>query len=406
MKGFLLTGIKDECLGCEACTQVCGHKALTIETDQEGFRYPRLNAGLCTDCGLCHKVCPIENPAAKHTGSQQAYGGYVNDNGDRLSSTSGGAFTAICRSWHPEDAKIFGAVAQGLDVHHIAVEGAGQIGPLRKSKYSQSRMGQVYRECGNALRHGKNVIFSGTPCQIAGLRRWLDVMRVDTATLLTVEVVCEGVPSPLYMRKADEACLRKYGSAIASLDYRHKQPSPLFGDKGKWDFQMMKVTLDNGRTLVRDRWFIPFWRIWLGHLISRPSCYECPFTTRERVADITLGDLWGVHLYCPELYGRNGGASLVVANTAKGREALAGAKTLMHGHDLDMDDALRYQSPMRKPIAMNPQRGECMADLEDPRMTLKDIDRKWGGKISLKILCQKYIWGNRQKVALWNLLHR
>ena len=167
----------------------------------------------------------------------------------------------------------------------------------------------------------------------------------------------------------------------------------------------MKITMMNsGKVILRDRWFNPFWSVWLQHLMSRPSCYECSFAEEGRVADITLGDLWGVHIYCPELYGNNGGSSLVVCNTEKGREIFRRAEGSMFGHELDFREALKYQSPMRKKIPMNPRRGEFMRDLKGV-MPYSEINRKWSKRPTLKLLFQKYIWGNRQKVFLWNLLH-
>ena len=153
-----------------------------------------------------------------------------------------------------------------------------------------------------------------------------------------------------------------------------------------------------------DRWLNPFWTVWLGHLMSRPSCYHCPFTTPERVADITLGDLWGVHLYCPELYGKNGGSSLVVCNTVKGEEVFKKAESKMFGHELKFEEALKYQSPMRKAIDGNSDYESFMNDLRS-EMDFRQINKKWAKKPSLKLLFQKYVWGNRQKVFLWNLTH-
>jgi hypothetical protein len=155
------------------------------------------------------------------------------------------------------------------------------------------------------------------------------------------------------------------------------------------------------KEIRKDRWFNPFWSIWLNHLMSRPSCYECPFATSERVADITLGDLWGVHIYCPELYGKNGGASLMIANTEKGKQVILDAQNNMYGHELNFDDALKYQGPMRKPISKNCEREKFMSDLIT--LDYKSINKKWAKKPSMKLLFSKYIWGNRQKVFFWNL---
>lgn len=136
--------------------------------------------------------------------------------------------------------------------------------------------------------------------------------------------------------------------------------------------------------------------------MSRPSCYQCPFAQTKRGADITLGDLWGVHIYCPELYGKNGGASLVICNTEKGKNVLEKTREKMYGHDLDFDTALEYQSPMRNPIGYNPQREAFMEDLIGD-MKFAEINKKWAKKPTLRLLWSKYVWGNRQKVAVWNL---
>ena len=165
----------------------------------------------------------------------------------------------------------------------------------------------------------------------------------------------------------------------------------------------MRIKLvDNKKEIIVDRWFNPFWSIWLQHLMSRPSCYECPFAKSERTADITLGDLWGVHLYCPELYGKNGGASVVFANSDKGKEIVMKAQEKMYGHELDVNDALKYQGPMRRHIDVNPSRSDFMKDLQSD-LSFEEINTKWAKKPSLKLLWQKYVWGNRQKIWVWNL---
>lgn len=332
-----------------------------------------------------------------------AFGGYILDKTARFESTSGGAFSAVVEAYCDSNYVIFGAEDDGLEVFHSYVQDKAELNKYRKSKYSQSKVGIAYKECREFLISGKKVLFSGTPCQVAALKMFLNNTKTDTGNLLTVEVVCEGVPSPLYVRKYEKSL----GAKINSLDYRFKGKS-IFNN-GKWDFQVMKADMKGKKAVIMDRWFNPFWSIWLNHLMSRPSCGECPFAKQERVADITLGDLWGVHLYCPELYGKNGGSSLIVANTVKGKEIVKKAQTYMYGHELKFGDALKYQSPMRKHIDVNPKREEFMQDLQSD-MTYEEINKKWAKKPTIKLLWQKYVWGNRQKIALWNIkknvLHR
>lgn len=394
---------KAKCCGCEACVQVCNHRAIRMEEDHEGFRYPVVDPSVCVECGLCEKVCQYNDMPSKHQEKKYVFGGYIKDSDVRFESTSGGAFSAIVEAFCDENYVVFGAKADGVNVYHAFVEDKKDISVFRKSKYSQSVIGDSYVQVKAFLREGKKVLFSGTPCQVAGLRCYLGSTPQDQ--LLTIEVICEGVPSPLYVRKWDDHLYKTHGCRMASIDYRYTGKAPF--QKGKWDFEQVRITPGDASkpVMVRDRWFNPFWSIWLGHLMSRPSCYQCQFTSADRTADISLGDLWGVHLYCPELYGRNGGSSLVVCNTEKGKSVFARAQALMFGHELSFEDALKYQSPMRKSIAENPDRDRFMHDLQGT-LSFNEINRKWAKAPALKLLWQKYVWGNRQKIFVWELKNK
>lgn len=396
---FFETKEKAECFACEACFQICPKKAIQMQEDEEGFRYPVIDTKKCVNCGMCRRICPHEHLPKKFVTDKFVFGGYHIDKDIRFESTSGGAFSAIVDAFCDTNYVIFGAEAKGIDVFHNYITDKNKLRKFRKSKYSQSIIGDSFKQVYSFLLEGKKVLFSGTPCQISGLRSFLG--KTDMKNLLTVEVVCEGVPSPLYIRKYEDALKRKHGSGIETLDYRYTGKS-LF-HYGKWDFQIMRTILKKDNIEVqKDRWFNPFWSIWLNHLMSRPSCYNCIFTTTGRVADITLGDLWGVHLYCPELYGENGGSSLVICNTEKGKTVVQQARNQMYGHELDFAEALKYQSPLRKTIDANSKRGLFMIDLKS-NMSYQEINRKWAKKPSIKLLFQKYVRGNRQKIFWWRM---
>lgn len=403
MESYLKDKNKVGCYGCEACAQICPVSAITMREDEELFRYPEVDDSKCLHCNLCLKVCPAQNKPIAFDKDKYVFGGH-NVNSDVLNeSTSGGAFSAIAESWCDENYVIFGALSDGLRVYHSYITDKADLYKFRRSKYSQSRMGTAYKDAKAFLKEGKKVLFSGTPCQIAGLINYLGNCNLDK--LLTCEVVCEGVPTPHYINRLNEHIEKKYGSAIETLDYRYKdmksQGNP---NKGKWDFQVMQILLKNGRKIKKDRWLNPFWSVWLQHLMSRPSCYECPFAMSARTADISMGDLWGVHIYCPELYNKNAGASLVVCNTPKGTEACKKAERYMEGHELSFETALKYQGPMRNHIKANEDRDEFMKDVT--KMDYTSLNKKWAKKPSAKLLWQKYVWGNRQKVWLWNLKNR
>ncbi len=405
--GYLLSGNKAECFGCEACKQICPTNAIEMKEDEEGFRYPFINKQMCIKCGLCDKTCPKFPDVNTFQFEKYVFGGYHVDAKKRYESTSGGAFSAIVDEFCDDDYVVFGAESRGLSICHGYTANKEEIGRFRKSKYSQSVIGETYLQVKQFLLEGKKVLFSGTPCQISALKSCLG--KVAQEKLLTVEVVCEGVPSPLYVRKYEKYLNERFGKSIQSLDYRYKGKS-IF-KHGKWDFEQMKIDLldkngKRGKAIIKDRWVNPFWSIWLKHLMNRPSCYECPYATETRMADITLGDLWGVHLYCPELYGKNGGASLVVCNSEKGKEVFQRAEKSMYGHELFYEDAVKYQTPMRKHIDKNPQREFFMNDLQNDAISYRKLNKKWATPPTVKLLWNKYIYGNRQKIWIWNLLHR
>lgn len=397
-KGYLETYKKSECFGCEACIGVCNHNAIVMNTDDEGFRYPSINPDLCIQCGLCNRVCPSHNMPDKNPADAYVFGGHINNEEIRDKSTSGGIFSALAEVWARKgNYVIFGAYADKLDIYHGYVAEIEEIGIFRKSKYSQSHIGTSYQDVKKFLKEGKRVLFSGTPCQIAGLKNVLG-KEFHTDNLFTVEVVCEGFPSPLFLRKYVEKLESKNGSEVISLDYRYKNGN-------KWDFECMQIEFKNGKKYVKDRWFLPFWIFWARRLMSRPSCEVCPFRTPQRIADITLGDLWGVQKYCPELYGNNKGVTLTVCNTEKGKRLFKELGNDVIGHELDFNDALKFQRPMRVIVPASPDRDKFIQDLKT--MSYEDICKKWNGKEPLKVLWNKYVWGsNRQVVAWYNFKER
>ncbi len=237
---------KAKCCGCEACVQVCGHNAIKMSEDNEGFRYPVVNTASCIECGLCEKVCQYNEMPPKHKDDKYVFGGYHQDPDVRFESTSGGAFSAIVDAYCDKNYVIFGAEAEGLSVYHSYIFDKKELSKFRKSKYSQSIIGDSYKKVKIFLKEGKKVLYSGTPCQIAGLRCYLKNSNQDN--LLTVEVICEGVPSPLYIRKWEKSIRERYGCGINSIDYRYTGKA-IF-QKGKWDFEQTNIVLSKKKNPI------------------------------------------------------------------------------------------------------------------------------------------------------------
>lgn len=405
---YLRTERKADCRGCEACASACPVGAIAMAEDSEGFRYPVVNKDACVSCGRCYAACELPESRFHAAEEQRGFGGSITDEAVLADSTSGGAFTAIASAFLAGGGSaVFGVEAKEVfKARHACSEDSEGLAAFRGSKYVQSEVGGAYSDVRDRLMAGERVLFSGTPCQVAGLYGYLRKLAASPL-LLTLEVVCEGVPAPALIEKqlAYVSEKRLGGQPVAAMRYRDKwnRGSSKWAFEGMslavagWDFESSSWTGDAGRRHVVDRWFNPFWSVWLQHLISRPSCAECPFARRERVADVTLGDLWGVHLYCPDLYNDDRGASVVVCNTKKGLDAFEEARPAMACRKLDMADVVRYQGPMRGPAGADPRRGECMADLSS--MGYREFTRKWAKRPTLKLLVSKYLWGTNRQVC-------
>ena len=296
---------KHNCCGCEACVQRCPKQCISFNEDEEGFRYPVVDFKHCIDCGLCEKVCPVINQyEPQHP--LQAYAA-INPNEDvRAKSSSGGVFTAIAEKVIESGGVVFGARFDDFwGVEHIYVDCIEGLQFLRGSKYVQSRIGESFLQAESYLKTGRLVLFSGTSCQISGLKHFL---RKTYDNLLTVEVVCHGVPSPKLWRE--------YLSTISSADEINRISMK---DKSK-SWRGYSITIEaNGITLsepaIRNKYMLSF----IQNLSLRPSCYRCPAKSCKSGSDILLGDYWGVEKLFPDM-DDNRGTSFVCANTDKGVE--------------------------------------------------------------------------------------
>lgn len=298
----------ERCTGCEACANVCPQKCISFQEDAEGFFYPEINAGICRHCHLCEKVCPVvHSPAAF-----QRQGVYAAKNPDekiRMASSSGGVFSMLCEAVLTENGVVFGAAwTEDWVVSHVAVESVDQLKEIRGSKYLQSRIGNSYRQVKSYLEDGRKVLFSGTACQIAGLRNFL---QRDYENLLTVDVVCHGVPSPGVWKCYLSALTGN--RTVTGIEFRNKKYGwskfSLKIESGEWTYQQM---------LFEDL----FMKGFLSNLYLRPSCRTCPFKGPFGVSDLSLADYWGIGKFHPD-FDDDRGVSLILTNTEKGADLLS-----------------------------------------------------------------------------------
>lgn len=292
---------KHKCCGCTACVSVCPKKCISLSEDTEGFLYPVVDSVKCIDCGLCEQVCPVLRPVKNET-EPLVYAAINNDESVRLQSSSGGVFTLLAESVLDRGGVVFGACFDpNWNVVHDYTETKEGLTRFRGSKYVQSHVGICFTQVKTFLDSGREVLFSGTPCQVAGLKNYL---RKPYSNLFTVDLVCHGVPSPeVWRRYLQEAVCRVYGikkknvinlgEYISDISFRAK-------DKG-WKKYNIKIIFCNGKVEMMPFFENPYMNVFLSDLSLRPSCYACPTKLHHAQSDITLADFWGVNEIKPDI---------------------------------------------------------------------------------------------------------
>ena len=319
---MILITNKKQCSGCEACATCCPKHCITMKQDEEGFFYPQVDASLCVKCGLCDKICPMY----KYVDKRHPIATYAMENPDvavRLDSSSGGLFNLLAEQIISEGGSVFGAKFDNdWKVIHGRADTTTDLKGLRKSKYSQSRINRSYADATELIKQGKKVLFSGTPCQIAGLS---NLLKKDYENLLLVEVACHGVPSPKiwhdYLKEISEGDLTQ----IKDVSFRDKQSN------GWRDYHVV-ISGEWGPLVKESHHKNSYMQCYIKNLTVRPSCFSCRAKAGRSGCDITVADLWGR----PKSKDDNLGTCLVMVYSEKGRnaiEALGIAKLPYSYHD-------------------------------------------------------------------------
>lgn len=347
----MMVNEKKDCCGCEACINICNMNCIQFTTDEYGFRYPHIDVSKCVSCRLCEKVCPMKKDASIKQ-EPQFYAAY-NSQDERilLDSSSGGIFWLLTMMTLSKEGVVYGAYKNGLSVLHGRGINQDECAKFRKSKYLQSRVGYSYRQAKDDLEQGKQVLFSGTPCQIAALNSYLGK---DYSNLLTVDVICHGVPSQtmfdLYIKQTE----KNEDSKIIGIDWRDKS-------KG-WGPNRISIRFENGKEIDMTSRENIMQKGYLKNLYLRPSCYECKFARLPRTADISLGDFWG---YDGELKSENNnrGISLVIVSTTKGSQAFETIKEKITYHQVEKEYATQKSRHIYMPPKFNPDSVAFMESL-------------------------------------------
>ena len=375
---------KQDCCGCSACVQRCPKHCITLKEDGEGFLYPHVNSDECIDCGLCEKVCPELHHGERHI-PLEVYAAKNKDESIRMQSSSGGIFTLLAEKVIQEGGVVFGAAFDvNWEVMHTYAETMEGLVDFRGSKYMQSRIGTAYQDAEYFLKQGRKVLFSGSPCQIKGLKLFL---RKNYDNLIAVDFICHGVPSPKVWREyLKETIARKSGKnsvlpypipckiGIDTVDFRSKST----GWK-KYSFALtLSETLAEGaqNTVLLSSVFSenPFMRAFLADLILRPSCYSCPSKSGRSGSDLTIADYWAIPRVAPE-FDDDKGVSLVLVQTEKGKSFYQSLKEKTTFIVTSYQEAQGANGGFKEKTPMHPKRSRFFTEFAQSDDIIGLIDR-------------------------------
>lgn len=319
MDDIVLFQDKKDCCACGACLSICPKHAIKMVSDEYGFLYPQINKEKCIKCRMCIKTCAFQNSNLDN--EPLIVYAAQNNSSDLKQSASGGVFVDIAKNILQKGGVVYGASMElingKLEVQHIAVNNMDELIKLQGSKYVQSYTGKIYKDVREKLNNKKLVLFSGTPCQIDGLMLYLG-KKYDN--LITVDIICHGVPNNRMFQDYIRLLEKKYNDRLTDFKFRNK-------DKG-WGLTA-KVYTSKGDTFTIPSMQSSYYYMFLKSYIYRDSCYSCKYACKNRCADITIGDYWGIEKVHPEIFKDNiykmyykDGISCIIVNTMNGKEFL------------------------------------------------------------------------------------
>ncbi len=357
---------KSQCSGCSACYSVCPKGAITMQPDEEGFLYPVVD-NKCVDCGLCDKVCPINSSGNDTELPKNAFAIRTKNDKFLKECASGGFFTQLSQHILKNNGVVYGAAyGENNEVVHTVAEKEAECLKFSSSKYVQSKIGDTFKNVKEDLNSGRTVCFSGTPCQVEGL---LNFLGRDYANLITVDMVCHGVPSPFLWEKYIESMEKKYKSKVINANFRKKTYGYQSG--------LLELVFENGKVYYGSKRNDAMVKSFFTEISSRMSCYECAFKKAKHKSDFTMFDCWHAAELVQGLKDDDKGFTNLLVNTDKGINILTEFAESFEMYEVDIEKAIALDGVMvRKSAKMHPCRTEYYKAISEN---------------SLKFAIQKYI---------------
>lgn len=365
---------KSKCCGCHACAQVCPKQCIKMEMDYEGFLYPIINKDTCIDCGLCEKVCPLlDKVSTENFETPLVYAAYAKDESLRIRSTSGGVATMLANYMYREGAYICGAVyTDDFKVELIVTRKEEDLKRIQTSKYIQATVGNTYKKIKTLLDKGEKVFICSTPCQIAGLKKYV---RKDYDNLFTCDLICKGVPPHKVLKSYVSSMERKQKARCIEVWSKYKN------DKLPWGRLGSKYSFANGKSIFTTGGTDMFMRLYLHTgFVVRPSCIECTFKGLPRHSDISIGDFWGIENYS-EMDRAKGISVLMINNDGKGRKLFDAIEQDMIVERHGIDEAIFNNPQIMKPY--DPRMG---FSVEVRKRFFEELD-----KYGFDYICNKHL---------------
>lgn len=372
------------CSSCAACANVCSRGAISMQLDSEGFYRPVIDAEKCIQCGACERACPwtkdVQNPNGS-SDSPKTMAAYAKDDEIRLASSSGGIFSVLAEKILDDGGVVVGvSQLSSTRFGHIVIDNKADLEKLRGSKYVQANAGLIYKEVRNLLKEGRNVLFSGTPCQVAALYSVLGNSKYEN--LWTVDIVCHGTPSVKVWEKFVDCMSKANGSSLNKMIFRDKSTG--------WGNYSLTHLFENGKRLVVGHNQSGYMKIFLSRICQNTSCTECRYRKLPRIADITLGDYWGVSNYHPEM-NDDKGTSVVLLNTEHGGGIFNSIAERIEQCESKIEYAVAHNPCIVKSEAQHPRRAEFFAELDS--RSLNDLIKKYCPFPSLHVRIYRKIRG-------------
>ena len=351
---------KADCTGCGACYNACPRQAIQMIEDHEGFLFPSIDSHKCVDCQLCTKACPVLFPVRKHPAVRRPIAAIAKDMSILTKSSSGGMFSLLAERFINDGGVVYGAVMEKNGyVHHVHCDSPAGIAPMRGSKYVQSNTELTYSSVKAHLKAGYKVMYTGTPCQIAGLRKYLGAS--DTSNLLCVDIVCHGVPSNAMFRMyLQRVCAKKGVNVDDIVEIR-------FRNYEKWGGFYLLLLLFDGRIIICERQDNIYLSLFLQSYTYRESCYHCSYASHERVSDVTIADFWSIGAKSEFVYDTSKGCSLLLLNTKKGERMLSEIGDRMYHEQRTWDEADLTNHQLYRPAILPKRRSQAIKSMNaDP----------------------------------------